>query len=209
VPATLAVSLLQYLLANSPEFAALVPLTEDSPELQTFVDAVSLLQRVLLLVVVTPAVIQAAGDIAAGRRPSLSRSLREAMRKLADYLWTIARGGIIVLLLTVSVVGIPWAVNRGVRWMLGAQAAMLDGFRGEPALAHSSAAVKGRWWQTAANGAMLAFLGAAPGIILALSLLILARIPIDAANGVASLVYAIAQPFAIAGLTLLYLRWRG
>jgi hypothetical protein len=40
-------------------------------------------------------------------------------------------------------------------------------------------------------------------------LLILAHFPVDAANSVASLVFALAQPFAIAGLTLLYLRWRG
>jgi hypothetical protein len=42
-----------------------------------------------------------------------------------------------------------------------------------------------------------------------LLLLILVRFPVDAANSVASLVYALAQPFAIVGLTLLYLRWRG
>jgi hypothetical protein len=54
----------------------------------------------------------------------------------------------------------------------------------------------------------LAFIGAAPGVLVALLLLILARFPVDAANSVASIVYAMAQPFAIVGLTLLYLRWR-
>jgi hypothetical protein len=56
---------------------------------------------------------------------------------------------------------------------------------------------------------VLAFIGAAPGVIVSLLLLILGRFPVDAANSVASLVYALAQPFAIVGLTLLYLRWRG
>ena len=56
---------------------------------------------------------------------------------------------------------------------------------------------------------MLAFIGAAPGVIVGLALLILAHFPADAANSVASLVFALAQPFAIVGLTLLYLRWRG
>jgi hypothetical protein len=56
---------------------------------------------------------------------------------------------------------------------------------------------------------VLAFIGAAPGVIVGLALLILAHFPVDAANSVGSLVFALAQPFAIAGLTLLYLRWRG
>lgn len=205
VPAILAVSLLQYLLGNSPEFAATTTLTEDSPELQFLLGAVSLLQRALLLVIVTPAVIHAVGDIAAGRQPGVRRSFREGQRRLWGYLLTIVRAGLIVLLLTISIIGLPWAVNRGVRWLFGGQAALLDGVRGKEALARSSAAVKGQWWQMAANSAMLAFLAAAPGIAVALLLLVLIRLPLEAANSAAALVYAVAQPFAIAGLTLLYL----
>ena len=93
--------------------------------------------------------------------------------------------------------------------MFGAQAAVLGGIRGKAALDDSTTAVRGRWWQAAANGAVLAFIGAAPGVIVGLALLILAHFPVDAANSVGSLVFALAQPFAIAGLTLLYLRWRG
>ncbi|MBA3415760.1 MAG: hypothetical protein H0U10_11105, partial [Chloroflexia bacterium] len=123
--------------------------------------------------------------------------------------WTLARGGIVVLALAISIIGLPWAANRSVRWMFASQAAVLSGVRGKTALDGSATAVRGRWWQAAANGAVLAFLGAAPGVVVALLLLILARFPVDAANSVASLVYALAQPFAIVGLTLLYLRWRG
>lgn len=208
VPLTLAVSLLQYLLARSPEFASLTTLTEDSPELHSAFSVVALIQRLLLLLVVTPAVIVAVGEIAEGQQPAVGRSFREGFRRLQDYLWTIARSGLIVLGLTISVIGIPWAINRSVRWMLGPQAALLEGVRGKSALAGSAATVKGHWWQMAANGAMLAFLGAAPGITVALLLLILVRVPIDAANSVASLVYAVAQTFAIAGFTVLYLRWK-
>lgn len=205
VPAVLVVSVVQYFLSNSPEFAAMTTLTEDSPELQGLLGAVSLLQRGLLFLVVTPAVIQAVGDIAAGERPGLRRSFREGLRKLPGYLWTVVRAGAIVLLLTITIIGIPWAVNRGVRWLFGGQAALLAGLRGKEALAQSAAAVKGQWWQMAANSTMLAFLAAAPGIAIALLLLTLLRVPLDAANSAAALVYAVAQPFAIAGLTLLYL----
>jgi hypothetical protein len=208
-PAILVVSAVQYLLSNSPEFAAMTTITEDSPELQGLLGAVSLLQRGILLIVVTPAVIQAVSDITAGTTPSVGRAFREGWRKVPGYLWTFVRATVILFLLTISIIGIPWAVNRGVRWLFGGQAAMLDGVRGKEALARSSAAVKGQWWQMAANSAMLAFLAAAPGIAIALLLLTLLRLPLDAANSVAALVYAVAQPFAIAGLTLLYLRGDG
>ena len=69
VAAPLAVSILQYLLATNPDFAELTQLSEDSPELQSILGAVSLLTRGLLLVIVTPAVVQAVGDIVAGRPP--------------------------------------------------------------------------------------------------------------------------------------------
>ncbi len=184
-------------------------MSEDSPELQGALNAVSLLTRGLLLVIVSPAVVQAVGDIVAGRTPGVRRAFREGFARIPDLVWTLARGALIVLLLTISVIGIPWAVNRTVRWMFGSQAAVLGGIRGKTALDDSATAVRGRWWQAAANAAVLAFVGAAPGVIVALLLLILVRFPVDAANSVASVVYALAQPFAIAGLTLLYLRWRG
>ena len=203
VPAALAVSVLQYLLATNADFVAFTRLSEDSPEFQGALSAVSLLTRGVLLVIVTPAVVQAVGDIVAGRTPGVRRSFRQGFACIPDLVWTLARGGLVVLLLTISVIGIPWAVNRSVRWMFASQAAVLSGIRGKTALDDSAAAVRGRWWQAAANGAVLAFVGAAPGVIVGLLLLILVRFPVDAANSVASVVFALAQPFAIAGLTLL------
>jgi hypothetical protein len=209
VVAPLTMSILQYLLATNPDFAELTRLSEDSPELLGAIGAVSFLTRVLLLVVVTPAVVQAVGDIVAGRSPSVRRSFKEGFARVPDLIWTVARGGLVVLALAISVIGLPWAINRIVTWMFGSQAAVLGGIRGKTALDESATAVRGRWWQAAANAVVLAFIGAAPGVLVALLLLILGRFPVDAANSVASLVYALAQPFAIVGLTLLYLRWRG
>jgi hypothetical protein len=153
--------------------------------------------------------VQAVGDIAAGRSPGVRRAFREGFARIPDLVWTLARGWLIVLALAITIIGLPWAINRSVNWMFGTQVAVLGGIRGKTALDDSAAAVRGRWWQAAANGAVLAFIGAAPGVLVALLLLILVRFPVDAANSVASLVYALAQPFAIVGLTLLYLRWRG
>ena len=208
LPAALAMSAFQFLLATHAGFAAATGLSEDSPVLQDLLSAVSLLTRGLLFLIVTPAVIAAVSDIAAGREPGFRRSLREGFARIPQLLWTFLRGGGVILLLTITIVGIPWAVNRSVRWMFGSQAAVLTGERGKTALDDSAAAVRGRWWQAAANGAVLAFLGGTPGVLIGLVLLVFARFPVDAANSVASIIYALVQPFAIAGLTLLYLRWR-
>lgn len=208
IPATLVVSLVQYLLGNSEGFAALTSWTEDGPAVEALLSGVSLLQQALLFLVVTPAVIQAVGDIRAGRQPGVWQAIRESWRHLLGYIWTGLRNLIIVALLFITVIGIPWGINRTVRWLFGGQAAILTGTRGKEALAESSAAVKGNWWQAAANSAMFAFIGSAPGIGIALLALVLLRAPLDAANGLAAVVYAVAQPFAIVGMTLLFLHWR-
>lgn len=208
LPAALAMSAFQFLLATHAGFAAAIGLSEDSPALLDIISVVSLLTRGLLFLIVTPAVIAAVSDIAAGRKPGFRRSLREGFARIPQLIWTFLRGGVVILLLTITIVGIPWAINRSVRWMFGSQAAVLTGERGKTALDDSAAAVRGRWWPAAANGAVLAFLGGTPGVLIGLLLLVFARFPVDAANSVASIIYALMQPFAIAGLTLLYLRWR-
>ena len=209
LPATLAVSALQYLLATNPDFAALTGLSEDSPELETILGVVSLLTRGLLLVIVTPAVVQAMGDIVEGRPPGVRRAFRQGFARIPDLVWTLVRSTLILFALTISIIGLPWAANRSVRWMFGAPDGCSRGnpWQGRTRRLHSRRT--SRWWQAAANGAVLAFIGAAPGVIVGLALLILAHFPVDAANSVGSLVFALTQPFAIAGLTLLYLRWRG
>jgi hypothetical protein len=206
VPISLAVSILQYLIANSAGFVAATGLSEDAP-IQDWLDVVSLVQRGLLLLLVTPVVILTVADITGGRQPSLRRAFDAAIHRLFDLLRTLLRGFVIVSLLTITVIGIPWAINRSVKWMFGAQATMLDQLRGRTALAESAAAVRGRWLRAAVMGGTLGFLGAAPGVLVALALMIVVRVPADAANGLSSLVYAVAHPFAIAGLTLLFLRW--
>lgn len=208
IPATLAVSLVQYLAGNSAEFAALTGIDEDSAFVEGFLGGVSILQQALLFLVVTPAVIQAVGDIRAGRQTGAWQAIRESWRKLLGYIWTSLRNLIVVALLVITIVGIPWAINRYVRWLFGGQAAILTGTRGKEALTQSSAAVHGNWWQAAANSAVLAFLGSAPGVAVALLALVLLRAPLDAANSLAALVYAVAKPFAIVGMTLLFLHWR-
>lgn len=209
VPITLLVSAIRYLLATNADFVAWFPVSEDDEVFQAVLSTVSTLQQGLLLLIVTPAVVLATGEIASAQSPSVRRALREGINRIPGYLWTLLRGGVVIILLAITVIGIPFSINRFVRWMLGPQISVLNDIRGKTALDESAAAVRGHWWQAAATGAVLTFLAATPGVIVGLLLMIAVRFPVDAANSVSSLVYAVARPFAIAGLTLLYLTWRG
>jgi hypothetical protein len=53
-----------------------------------------------------------------------------------------------VVLLTITVVGIPFAIHRFIRWSLFAEACMLDDLSATGSLRRSSELVKGRWWRT-------------------------------------------------------------
>ncbi|MFN8592818.1 MAG: Vps62-related protein [Thermomicrobiales bacterium] len=208
VPITLTVSLIQYLLATSPGFAALTGWSEDGP-IQEWLDLASLIQQGLLLLLVIPTVVLVTAAAVDGKTMSASRAFQASRRRVFDLIRTLLRGFLIVTGLTLTVVGIPWAINRSVRWMFGPQATMLEAQRGKTALATSSEAVRGHWWQAALSGATLGFIGGAPGVIVGLLLFILVRLPVDVANSISTLVYAVVVPFAIAGLTILFLTWRG
>ncbi|MDH3755805.1 MAG: Vps62-related protein, partial [Acidimicrobiia bacterium] len=78
----------------------------------------------------------------------------------------------IVLVLSVSVVGIPWGIRQMVRYQFLAQAIMLDGCDGKQGLRRSSELVEGRWWHTAVVvGAFNAFV-AGSGLVFGLTLLL-------------------------------------
>jgi hypothetical protein len=73
---------------------------------------------------------------------------RYVFQRLKPLLAAFFRSVLISMLFALTIVGIPWAINRIVRWLFVLQAVLLDNQPGEPALAFSSDAVKGHWWPT-------------------------------------------------------------
>lgn len=110
-----------------------------------------------------------------------------------------------VIILTLTIIGIPFAINRFVRWQFGDQAATLDEVRGRAALRASSSSSKGRWWQIVATLPVLFVLGAMIGPLVGIALLLGPKLQIDIANGIGSIIYSVTMPFAVIGMTLLYL----
>jgi len=85
------------------------------------------LQELLSLILVAPAVIAAVGEIEAGRRPTFAVAYRHVFARIRPLVGGVARSVGIIVLLTLSVVGIPWAISRAVRWLFVSQAVLLDG----------------------------------------------------------------------------------
>jgi ABC-type sugar transport system permease subunit len=110
----------------------------------------------------------------------------------------------VVLLLTLTIVAIPLALHRFIRWSLFAQACVLDESRGPEALAKSSRLVRGRWWRTFGFTAFVDLLTVLTGLVVGLGLLLLTARSLNFINLASSLVYMFTVPLAAIALTLYY-----
>jgi hypothetical protein len=167
------------------------------------------LQELLSLLFVAPAVIAAMDEIVAGRRPTFVGAYRRVLARFQPLVRAIGRSVAIVALLALSVVGIPWAVSRAVRWLFVSQAVLLDGASPRESLKVSERAVAGHWWRTAAHALFFGFVGVAPGPLIGLALLIVVQPAVRYVNWLSSLIYAVVLPLSVIGMTLLYRRLKG
>jgi hypothetical protein len=114
------------------------------------------------------------------------------------------RALLITLALVVTIIGIPWAIARLVRWSWFGQAVMLDGASGSGALAASAGVVRGHWWRVLGISVLLLFVGSVLGPLIGIPVMIAARAPLELVNGLSSVIYAFTHPFAVIGSTILY-----
>jgi len=119
---------------------------------------------------------------------------------LTDILAFLAIGG-----LSVTVIGIPYAVKKAVDWTFAGQEIVFERRKPRAALAASARLVRGRWWSVAAVDLALFFIGALLGPLLGAALIILTDIPLWTINFIGLAVFGLALPFMIITLTLMYL----
>lgn len=207
-PITLLGSALRWALNSSSSFAARLPFDEDNPAILMVFNAEKVIQWLLFFGLVGPMVIWSTRELVNGRQPGFRSSFRAVKPRIIPVLVTHLLNIIGLTLLFVGIIGIPYGVNRLVRWHFGPHAATLDDVAGAAALKASSSATKKRWWQLGIALIVLIFLGAATGPIVGIILLVGPKVQVDIANGIGSIVYSITQPFAVIGTTLLYLAGR-
>jgi hypothetical protein len=176
----------------------------------TAVTAVGGFQQLATLLFIAPAVIQAVADIQRGVSPSVVRSFRLGTTRSLP----IALAGLVVLVLagipTLTLIGLPVAIWLVVRWQFFAHILVFDHEMTIPdSLRESARLVRNRWWKTALPVVIFDLLATIPGVVVGFGLLTLGRTAVGFANGMSSLLYALAIPFAVIAVTLMYLDRRG
>jgi hypothetical protein len=83
---------------------------------------------------------------------------------------------------------------------------VLDDVEGKDAAGLSAATVKGSWWRTAGTLFVLGVIGAAPGPVIGIILMVTVDAGVEFVNALSSFIYAAALPFSILGMAVLYRR---
>jgi hypothetical protein len=109
-----------------------------------------------------------------------------------------------LIALAVSVVGIPIAVHRAVRWYFVEQEVLLEGHGPRGARRASSELVAGRWFLAFRRTFAFGAVGMLVAPLSVLGLLLLTPLPIGWANIVGGAVHVVVLPFVAIGLTLIY-----
>ncbi len=117
----------------------------------------------------------------------------------------LVRAMVIVIVLIVSVIGIPWGIRQLVRYQFMAQAVMLEDLDGRRSLARSSELVRGRWWHTALVIGSFNGLFVIIGLVFSLLLLLLLpSMPLWLFSAAVALINGLVVPFVALAQTLLY-----
>ena len=146
----------------------------------------------------------ALSSMAKGEVPPVRDVYRAVWARFWLLLSAVVRAGLLVVVLTLTVVGIPVAIERGVRWALVPQACLL-GDPDEGPLRQSVRVTRGNWWRTFGLTSLMNL----PAVTLALLvgiaiLLLIPAAPIYVVALTSSCVFAFTYPYVGIATTLLY-----
>lgn len=150
---------------------------------------------------VAAAVISFLLQVDGGKQPDERIALRAAFSRASDLLRATYRSAIISLFFAITVIGLPVAINRVVRWAFVPQSVMIDSQASEAALAYSSDLVKGHWWRTLGR---ILFVGILIGILSQVTTGLAASSPLVLYALISAVVGAFTGPYFSIALTLAF-----
>ena len=153
---------------------------------------------------VTAAVSAALREIDAGRPVSAGRAYALAARNLRSLSGATGLELVAMIVLTLTVIGIPVAIWLFVRTSLFAQACVLEDQTTRGSLETSAALTRGRWWRTFGFTALIDVIVILSGPLLGVLILLLTTQSLTFINLTGSIIYAITVPYAAIALTLYY-----
>jgi hypothetical protein len=132
---------------------------------------------------------------------------RQALRGVRERFWRVVGAQLLatlgVLLLALTVIGIPFAVWKLVGWSFVQQEVIFTDKSFRQSFRASSELVRGRWFRTARVIVIFYVIGVAAGPIFTFALIFTA-LPLIWINMIGSLVFALLIPFVAMGETFLY-----
>jgi hypothetical protein len=168
-----------------------------------FADLAETLGPPIAYTLVAAIVIVFVRELMRGRRAGVRDSLRGMLARF----WRVVAAQLMVtfalLLLLLTVVGIPIAAWKYVSWLFVQQEVLFTDKSIREAFRGSSELVRGRWWHTVRVAGVLWLLSIAAGPILGFAL-IFADFPLFWINVIGSVVFALFIPYVAVGQTLLY-----
>jgi hypothetical protein len=205
VPVSLAAAGIQWLLFHLTPIESLVALDGRGGPVSALLAFLTGSVGAALASVITTAAVAVALRGMDSRRPVRAvDAFRAALDRLRELAGATARQFGAALLLSITIVGVPFAIRRFVRWSLFAQACALEDRTARGSLERSAELVQGRWWRTFGFTAVVDVLAALSGPLLGVALLLLTDQSLDFVNLAGALVYTITVPYAAIALTLYY-----
>lgn len=132
-------------------------------------------------------------------------TLRLLRARLPALVPTLLRAVVIVVVLGLTVVGLPWAIRQAIRYQFVVPVVVTEDLQGAAALARSTELVKGRWWRTALTVLLFAGLAFLINSGLQLGLLILfSGAPLWAYLAISFAVLGLVVPLVATPSVLLY-----
>jgi hypothetical protein len=132
---------------------------------------------------------------------------RQALRGVRARFWRVVGAQLLatlgVLLLALTVIGLPWAAWKLVGWSFVQQEVLFTDKSFRESFRASSELVRGRWFRTARVVLIFYVIGIATGPLLTFALIFTA-LPLIWINLIGSLVFALLIPFTALGETFLY-----
>jgi hypothetical protein len=209
IPVGLIAGALQFLFVEYPPGRQFLDLFDRGPGGRlAVVLTIGSVQQLINLIVIGPSVIEAVAEIRAGRKPSIVEIYRDVFKNFRSLVLGVGKTSLIVALLAVSVVGIPWAIARAVRWLFVSQAILIERADWRDAPEISARTVAGHWTRAAGTALLLSVVGTALAPIMGILFLILFSPGIRYVNWFSSVLFAVTVPLAVIGMTLLYFELR-
>jgi hypothetical protein len=205
IPVSMVAAAIQWLLFHRTGLAGFVDLDGKRGAITTFLALlVGDVGGVFAAAAVTGAVSATLHELDADRPVKALRAYRLAGRNARALAGATALQFTLILLLVLSVIGIPFAVYYFIRTSLFAQACVLEDHSVIGSLRASARLTRRHWWRTFGFTALIDIIAILSGPLLGVLILLLTPRSLTVINLTGSIVYTLVVPYAAIALTLYY-----